>query len=216
MSLTLTAKAIEKLETELDSKRTRPNEVFRLTTGPSGDFGMRLDEPTADDVVLRHEGTPLLAVAQGLSPTVLPTQHWTSDKRLTSLSGFWFGEELVRDAGATAVALNAQDKETRRALPPQQPSLACPVHPGGLVPEPGVEPGRSFLREILSRRGKGGESRTFESCLDSLPFPVYEDYEECSTVRGLWTPRWTPVFRAGRRSCRRGVEARLGGSQFPR
>ncbi len=67
MSLTLTAKAIEKLETELDSKRTRPNEVFRLTTGPSGDFGMRLDEPTADDVVLRHEGTPLLAVAQGLA-----------------------------------------------------------------------------------------------------------------------------------------------------
>ena len=67
MSLTLTAKAIEKLEAELESKRTKPNEVFRLTTGPSGDFGMRLDEPTADDVVLRHEGTPLLAVAQGLA-----------------------------------------------------------------------------------------------------------------------------------------------------
>jgi hypothetical protein len=24
------------------------------------------------------------------------------------------------------------------------------------------------------------------------PFPVYEGYEECSTVRGSWTPIWTP------------------------
>lgn len=67
MSLSLTTKAIEKLEGELESKRTKPNEVFRLATSPSGDFGMRLDEPTADDVVLRHEGTPLLAVSQELA-----------------------------------------------------------------------------------------------------------------------------------------------------
>jgi Fe-S cluster assembly iron-binding protein IscA len=66
VSLTLTTKAIEKLETELERKRTRPNEVFRLTASSSGEFAMRLDEPTSDDVVLRHEGTPLLAVAPGL------------------------------------------------------------------------------------------------------------------------------------------------------
>jgi len=67
VSLTLTTQAIEKLESELEGKRTQPNEVFRLTTSPSGDFGMRLDEPTADDVVLPQEGTPLLAVAPGLA-----------------------------------------------------------------------------------------------------------------------------------------------------
>ncbi len=45
------------------------------------------------------------------------------------------------------------------------------------------------LREedFLSRRAA-------DQCLfDSLPFFVYESYEECSTVRGLWTPPWTPV-----------------------
>jgi Fe-S cluster assembly iron-binding protein IscA len=67
MSLTLTTKAIKKLEAELERKRTKPNEVFRLIAGSSGDFGMRLDEPTAEDVVLRHEGTPLLAFAPGLA-----------------------------------------------------------------------------------------------------------------------------------------------------
>ena len=46
-----------------------------------------------------------------------------------------------------------------------------------LVPEPRLELGLPCGKRILSRRGKGGESRTFESCLDSLPFPVYEDYE---------------------------------------
>jgi Fe-S cluster assembly iron-binding protein IscA len=67
MSLTLTTKAIEKLEADLERKRTKPNEVFRLMARPSGGFGMRLDEPTPDDVVLRHEGAPLLAVAPRLA-----------------------------------------------------------------------------------------------------------------------------------------------------
>ena len=52
MSLTLTTKAIEKLEVELERTRTKPNEVFRLIAGSTGDLGMRLDEPTAEDVVL--------------------------------------------------------------------------------------------------------------------------------------------------------------------
>jgi len=35
--------------------------------------------------------------------------------------------------------------------------------------------------------------RAADQCLfDSLPFSFYEEYEECSTVRGVWTPRWTP------------------------
>jgi hypothetical protein len=67
MSLTLTTKAIEKLEVDLERKRTKSTEVFRLMASPSGGFGMRLDEPTPGDVVLRHEGTPLLAVAPGLA-----------------------------------------------------------------------------------------------------------------------------------------------------
>ena len=67
MSLTLTEKAIEKLEAELERKRKKPNEVLRLMARSSGGFGIQLDEPTPDDVVLRHEGTPLLVVAPGLA-----------------------------------------------------------------------------------------------------------------------------------------------------
>ena len=67
MSLTLTAKAIEKLQSELENQRSEPNEVFRLTTSPSGDFGMRLDEPRDEDVVLPDESRPLLAVSQGIA-----------------------------------------------------------------------------------------------------------------------------------------------------
>ncbi len=26
--------------------------------------------------------------------------------------------------------------------------------------------------------------------LNSSPFPVYEEYEECCSVRGLWRHRW--------------------------
>jgi hypothetical protein len=59
-------------------------------------------------------------------------------------------------------------------------------------PLPGLEPVLPCGKRILSRRGKGGESRTFESCLVSLPFPVYESYEECSTVRGLCRSRDAP------------------------
>jgi hypothetical protein len=67
MSLTLTTNAIEKLESDLESRRKTPREVFRLMATTAGGFGMRLDEPMPDDVVLQHEGTPLLAVAPGLA-----------------------------------------------------------------------------------------------------------------------------------------------------
>ncbi len=42
---------------------------------------------------------------------------------------------------------------------------------------------------ILSRNRRATNQRLF----DSSPCSLYEDYEECSTVRGLWTPPWTPV-----------------------
>lgn len=67
MSLSLTAKAIEKLEAELEGKRRKPTEMFRLMARPSGDFDMTLDEPTAGDVVLPDDDSPLLAVAPGLA-----------------------------------------------------------------------------------------------------------------------------------------------------
>jgi hypothetical protein len=67
MSLTLTEKAIEKLDDELERKRKKPNDVFRLIAKSSGGFGMHLDEPTPEDVVLRDDETPLLAVAPGLA-----------------------------------------------------------------------------------------------------------------------------------------------------
>jgi hypothetical protein len=42
--------------------------------------------------------------------------------------------------------------------------------------------------EDFESNQKGGES----TLIDSLPFPLYEEYEECSTIRGVWTPPWTP------------------------
>jgi len=65
--LTLTSKAIEKLEDELERKQTKPDQLFRLLANPAGDLRMQLDEPTRDDVVLPNAGTPLLAVAPGLA-----------------------------------------------------------------------------------------------------------------------------------------------------
>ena len=56
---------------------------------------------------------------------------------------------------------------------------------------------------MLSRRA--ANQRLF----DSLPFPVYERYEECSTVRGSWTPRWTPVSSPVCRHVDRGASAEL-------
>src|SRR5437667_8980575 len=53
-----------------------------------------------------------------------------------------------------------------------------------------------------SRRGAGVAEqgcvlsktrRAHQRFPDALPFSFSEEYEECSTVRGLWTPRWTPV-----------------------
>jgi hypothetical protein len=71
--LTLTEKAIKKLEDDLESQRKTRSEVFRLMATTTGGFGLRLDEPMPDDVLLRHEGTPLLAVAPGLAEHLADT-----------------------------------------------------------------------------------------------------------------------------------------------
>ncbi len=42
-----------------------------------------------------------------------------------------------------------------------------------------------------SREGQAADQRLF----DSSPCSLYEEYEECSTVRGLWTPKWTPEHK---------------------
>jgi hypothetical protein len=65
--LTLTAKAIEKLAAALERARTKPDHVFRLVASSSGAFGMRLDQPMPEDVLLGHNGTPLLAVERELA-----------------------------------------------------------------------------------------------------------------------------------------------------
>jgi hypothetical protein len=67
MPLTLTPKAIAKLADELERKRTKLGEVFRLRADAQGDLGMQLEEPAPDDVVLRPTGQPLLALAPGLA-----------------------------------------------------------------------------------------------------------------------------------------------------
>jgi hypothetical protein len=70
MPLTLTEKAIEKLENELVRKRNKPTELFRLMATSSGGFGIQLDDPTPGDIVLPEEGRPLVAVAPHLSDRV--------------------------------------------------------------------------------------------------------------------------------------------------
>ena len=42
---------------------------------------------------------------------------------------------------------------------------------------------------LLSKTKRTADQRF----VDLLPFTFSEEYEECSTVRRLWTPRWTPV-----------------------
>ena len=70
MSLTPTPRAIAKLETELERKRRQPTEVFRLLAGSPEGFALCLDTPTPEEIVLSHEGTPLLVVEPGLAERV--------------------------------------------------------------------------------------------------------------------------------------------------
>ena len=65
-----------------------------------------------------------------------------------------------------------------------------------MVPEPGLdaEGARSNPNDLAARGIQAETERAADQLLiDALPFPVYESYEECSTVRAVWTPGWTPV-----------------------
>src|SRR5437867_392466 len=59
-----------------------------------------------------------------------------------------------------------------------------------MVPGLGVEPRRA--RGPRDFKATGKRQRT-KGLANSLPFPVSEESEEGRRVRGLWTPRWTPV-----------------------
>ncbi len=59
-----------------------------------------------------------------------------------------------------------------------------------MVPGVGVEPTRARGPRDFKAPGKG---RRTKDSFNSLPFPASEESEECSTVRGLRTPRWTLV-----------------------
>ena len=62
-----------------------------------------------------------------------------------------------------------------------------------MVPGVGVEPRRAGGPSDFKATGRG--QRTKDSA-NSLPFPVSEESEEGRGVRGLWTPRWTPVLES--------------------
>src|SRR2546425_12902281 len=61
-----------------------------------------------------------------------------------------------------------------------------------MVPGLGVEPRRA--RGPRDFKATGERQRT-KGLANSLPFPVSEESEEGRRVRGLWTPRWTPVSK---------------------
>jgi Fe-S cluster assembly iron-binding protein IscA len=67
MSLTFTPPAIDKLKTELERKRNHSEQVFRLLVDSSGGFRLRLDAVTPEDIVVHHEGMPVLAVQPALA-----------------------------------------------------------------------------------------------------------------------------------------------------
>src|SRR6266849_5365118 len=60
-----------------------------------------------------------------------------------------------------------------------------------MVPGLGVEPRRARGPRDFKATG---ERQRIKDLGNSLPFPVSEESEEGRRVRGLWTPRWTPVF----------------------
>jgi hypothetical protein len=77
--LTLTSQAIEKLEDELDRKRTKPDQLFRLLAGPAGGLRMQLDEPTLDDAVLPNAGNaPASGCAIGTATPATTSASWIS------------------------------------------------------------------------------------------------------------------------------------------
>ena len=49
-------------------------------------------------------------------------------------------------------------------------------------------PDERWLGGFRAESERAADQRLF----DSSPCSLYEEYEECSTVRGVWTPRWTP------------------------
>src|SRR5436190_22843734 len=59
-----------------------------------------------------------------------------------------------------------------------------------MVPGLGVEPRRARGPRDFKATG---ERQRIKDLANSLPFPVSEESEEGRGVRGLWTPRWTPV-----------------------
>src|SRR5881396_2448483 len=59
-----------------------------------------------------------------------------------------------------------------------------------MVPGLGVEPRRARGPRDFKATGK---RQRIKDLANSLPFPVSEESEECRRVRGLWTPRRTPV-----------------------
>jgi hypothetical protein len=67
MPFALTSGAIAKLDSELGRHRQIPGQAFRLHASSSGEFGLRLDLPDPRDVVLRHEGLPLLVIETALA-----------------------------------------------------------------------------------------------------------------------------------------------------
>src|SRR5882724_20195 len=60
-----------------------------------------------------------------------------------------------------------------------------------MVPGVGFEPTQARGPRDFKVTGK--RQRT-QDLANSLPFPVSEESDECRRVRGVWTPRWTPVL----------------------
>jgi hypothetical protein len=73
VSLLLTPNAIDKLEADLQYKRKKPGDAFRLVFDQTDGFEMRLDSACPGDVVLPGNGKPLLVIAPALAELLVDT-----------------------------------------------------------------------------------------------------------------------------------------------
>jgi Fe-S cluster assembly iron-binding protein IscA len=68
--VTVTERAKEKLKELLQSETDDSSVSLRLTTAPSGQFGIVPDRERDDDHIVEHQGSPVLLVGQEMANTI--------------------------------------------------------------------------------------------------------------------------------------------------
>ncbi len=179
---------IGKLKSELASLEAEANRLLDIATPANRDF---VDERLGKIRVRKQELEPCLTDLERVDFQPIDLEAATRDA-LAYLARF----REVLEEGALE-----QRKEFLRGFVHEisiDPDTArgvitfyeLPISSLMMVPGVGVEPTQARGPRDFKATG---ERRRTKDLANSLPFPVSEEYEEYCRVRGLWTPRWTPV-----------------------